>query len=195
MIGGSFGGIATQAPAASGLCTWPGYTLYQQYTAQMKQKHCANPKTKSDRFEGLQKRKSKRTTVSQSNSTPTMAPAKRRKPAAKTQANEATTTVQRSAYEDDRAQRVAGSATCAAPVRTPSRSPVRSLRHARCHAAALFTSHLRQSCTQIAPQFHSAFAGLTSVGQCVDALLRMPPEDRSAPGPRSEAGALRATAA
>ena len=42
--------------------------------------------------------------------TPTMAPAKRRKPAAKTQANEATTTVQRSAYEDDRAQRVAENA-------------------------------------------------------------------------------------
>ena len=39
-----------------------------------------------------------------------MAPAKRRKPAAKTQANEATTTVQRSAYEDDRAQRVAENA-------------------------------------------------------------------------------------
>ena len=64
---------------------------------------------KSDRFEGgPQKRKSKRTTVSQSK--PTMAPAKRRKPAAKTQANEATTTVQRSAYEDDRAQRVAENA-------------------------------------------------------------------------------------
>ena len=40
----------------------------------------------------------------------TMAPAKKRKPAAKTQANEATTTVQRSAYEDDRAQRVAENA-------------------------------------------------------------------------------------
>ena len=40
----------------------------------------------------------------------TMAPAKKKKPAAKTQANEATTTVQRSVYEDDRAQRVAANA-------------------------------------------------------------------------------------
>ena len=39
-----------------------------------------------------------------------MAPAKKKKPAAKTQANEATTTVQRSVYEDDRAQRVAANA-------------------------------------------------------------------------------------
>ena len=39
-----------------------------------------------------------------------MAPAKKKKPAAKTQANEATTTVQRSVYEDDRAQRLAENA-------------------------------------------------------------------------------------
>ena len=53
----------------------------------------------------------------------------------------------------------------------------------------------RVPCTQIDPHFHSAFAGLTSVGACVEALLGMPAEDRSAPGPRSEAGALQATVA
>ena len=87
-----------------------------------------------------------------------------------------------------------GSALCAAPVRTPNRSPPRSVRPAGCRAAALFTSHLRQSCTAIETCLHSAFQGLSTVGACVDALLRMPAEDRSAPGLRSEAGAQRASA-
>jgi len=59
----------------------------------------------------------------------------------------------------------------------------------------LFTAHLRQSCTQIESNIHSAFDGLTSVGACVEALLGMAAEDRSAPGQRSDAGALRATVA